>query len=191
MIMRITERQLDGMVVIVVASVVIYTATFIFSQLQVSSHNISFGDRRSGCLIVAIVGDTDFNGIYHMSDNVRICDLLTSAGIKNLEKFDKKILYNELSTGDAVVIESGNWLTIEEMSNAHKVAFNIPINVNKATISDLILIPGIGEKTASQIIQFREKSGSFKKLEDLMMIRGIKEKKFTKMKRYLCINQLS
>jgi competence protein ComEA len=189
--MRITERQLDGMVVIVVVSVVIYIATFIFSQLQVSSRNISFGDRRSGRLIVAIVGDTDFNGIYHMSDNVRICDLLTSAGIKNLEKFDKKILYNELSTGDAVVIESGNWLTIEEMSNAHKVAFNIPINVNKATISDLILIPGIGEKTASQIIQFREKSGSFKKLEDLMMIRGIKEKKFTKMKRYLCINQLS
>jgi competence protein ComEA len=191
MIMRITERQLDGAVVIVVVSVVIYTATFIFSQLQVSSHNIPFGDKRTGNLIVAIGGDTDFNGIYYMSDKARICDLLTSAGVINLEKFDKEILYNKLSNGDAVVIESGNRLTIEEMNNAHKVAFNIPININKATLSDLILIPGIGEKTAAHIIQFREKSGSFKKLDDLMKIRGIKEKKFTKVKRYLCTNKLS
>ena len=191
MIMRITERQLDGAVIIVVASIVIYIANFICSHIQVSSHNIPFGDKSSGHLIVAIGGDTDFNGIYHMSDKARICDLLTSAGVRNLEKFDKKTLYNKLSTGDVVVVESGNRLKIEEMNNAHKVAFSIPININKASLNDLILIPGIGEKTASQIIQFREKSGSFKKLEDLMKIRGIKEKKFTKVKRYLCTNQIS
>ncbi len=191
MTMQITERQLDGAVLIVVISVVIYTATFIFSQLQVSSYNIPFGDKSSSRLIVAIGGDTDFNGIYHMSDEAMICDLLTSAGVRNLEKFDKKILYDKLSSGYAVVIKPGNRLTIEEMNNAHKVAFNIPIDVNKATLNDLILIPGIGEKTASQIIQFREKSGSIKKLEDLMKIRGIKEKKLTKVKRYLCINRIS
>ena len=191
MIMRITERQLEGAIVIIVVSVVIYTATFNFSQLQVSSQKIPFGDISSGPVIVAIAGNTDFNGIYYMFENARICDLLKSAGVINLEKFDEKILYSKLSTGDAVVMESDNQLRIDQMNNANKVAFNIPININKATLNDLILIPGIGEKTAWQIIQFREESGSFKKLEDLMKIRGIKEKKFTKVKRYLCANKIS
>jgi len=77
------------------------------------------------------------------------------------------------------------------MSNASKVALNIPININKATLEDLMLIPGMGEKTALQIIQFRETSGNFRTLEDLMKIRGIKEKKFAKLKKYLFTGQIS
>lgn len=187
----LTERQLDGAVIVVVIVIFVYMATFTFLLFQTPIYNIAFVDRSYGPLIVAIGGDTDFNGIYHMSGKARICDLLISAGIGNLEMFDKTILYKKLSTGDSVVIESGNHLTIAEMNNAQKVALNIPININKATLSDLILIPGIGEKTASYIIQFREKSGSFNRLDDLMKIRGIKEKKFTKIKKYLCADQIS
>jgi competence protein ComEA len=77
------------------------------------------------------------------------------------------------------------------MNNAQKVALNIVINVNKADLDDLTLIPGIGEKTAWQIIKFREKSGRIERLEDLMKIRDIKEKKFKKIKRYLYVSQIS
>ena len=69
--------------------------------------------------------------------------------------------------------------------NARKMALNIPININKATLEDLMLIPGIGETTALRIIQFRESAGGFHTLEDLMKIRGIKEKKFEHLKKYL------
>ena len=191
MFMGIRERQLDGAVVIVVILVFVHIAAFTFSLFHVPKCNIPFGDRTYGPLIVAIGGDTAFNGIYHVPRKTRICDLLISAGIGNLELFDKPILFKRLSTGDIVVIESGNHLGIAEMDNVQKVALNIPININKATLNDLILIPGIGEKTASSIIQFRKKSGNFKRLEDLMKIRGIKEKKFAKIKMYLCTDQIS
>ncbi|HVO66043.1 MAG TPA: helix-hairpin-helix domain-containing protein [Syntrophales bacterium] len=191
MVLGITERQLDGAVVVIVIAVFIYTAASAGSLFDAAKCDIPYGDKSYGPLIVAISGDADFNGIYHISGNTRICDLLISAGIANLETFDKIILSKKLSTGDVVIMESGNQLTTAEMNNAQKVALNIPIDINKATLNDLTLIPGIGEKTAWKIIQFRERSGRFSKLEDLMKIRGIKEKKFTKIKRYLCTNQIS
>ncbi|HYA13087.1 MAG TPA: DUF655 domain-containing protein [Syntrophales bacterium] len=191
MFLSITKRQLDGAIVVIVIAVFIYTEAYTGSLFDAPKYNIPFVDKSYGPMIVAISGDTAFNGIYHISGNARICDLLISAGIDNLEMFDKMILSKRLSTGDMVVIKSGDQLTTAEMNNAPKVALNIPININKATLNDLTLIPGIGEKTAWQIIQFRERSGRFNRLEDMMKIRGIKEKKFTKIKRYLCTNQIS
>ena len=191
MLLGIKERQLDGAIVIVVIIVFVYTAAFTISLFYAPRYNIPFGDESYGPLIVAIGGDTDFNGVYYMSGKARICDLLISAGIGNLEMFDKRILSKKLFTGDMVVIESGDRLTTAEMNNAQKVALNIPIDINKATLNDLILIPGIGEKTAWHIIQFRENSGCVNRLEDLMKIHGIKENKFKKIKRYLCVNRIS
>ena len=76
------------------------------------------------------------------------------------------------------------------MSNADKLSLGIPIDINKATIEDLMLIEGIGEKTALQIVQFREKTGRYHKVEDLMKIRGIKEKKFRTLRRYFCADDM-
>jgi competence protein ComEA len=70
------------------------------------------------------------------------------------------------------------------------LALGIPIDINKATVEDIMLIDGIGEKTASRIIQFREKSGRYHKVEDLMKIPGIKEKKFRKLRMYFCTDEM-
>jgi competence protein ComEA len=89
-----------------------------------------------------------------------------------------------LSKGKTVFIESDDSLRIGEMNNADKLTLGIPIDINKATVEDLMLIDGIGEQTALQIVQFREKSGRYHKVEDLMKVRGIKEKKFRNLRRY-------
>lgn len=104
--------------------------------------------------------------------------------------FDQRILFKRLSTGKTVVIESYDGLKITEMNNADKLSLGIPIDINKATIEDLMLIDGIGEKIAWQIVQFREKSGRYYKVEDLMKIHGIKEKKFRKLRRYFCTDDM-
>jgi competence protein ComEA len=57
-----------------------------------------------------------------------------------------------------------------------------PVNLNTATAADLETLPGIGQATAARILEYRQKSGGFKKIEDLMNVKGIGEKTFLKLK---------
>ena len=61
-------------------------------------------------------------------------------------------------------------------------AATTPINLNTATASMLEGLPGIGKAVAERIVEYRQKSGGFKKVEELMNIRGIGEKSFLKLK---------
>jgi competence protein ComEA len=56
------------------------------------------------------------------------------------------------------------------------------VNLNTATVDQLTTLPGVGRKTAELIIEYRTKSGGFKKIEELMNVKGIGEKTFLKLK---------
>ena|SRR5690349_14909159 len=56
------------------------------------------------------------------------------------------------------------------------------INLNTATLDQLETLPGIGRKTAERILEHRTKIGSFKRIEELMNVKGIGEKSFLKLK---------
>lgn len=57
-----------------------------------------------------------------------------------------------------------------------------PVNLNTATVAQLETLPGIGAATAKRIVEHRQKNGAFKKVEELMNIKGIGEKSFLKLK---------
>ena len=61
------------------------------------------------------------------------------------------------------------------------------VNLNTAGASDFEGLPGIGAKTAARIIEYRQKNGPFKKVEELMNVSGIGEKNFLKLKPQLTV----
>lgn len=64
-----------------------------------------------------------------------------------------------------------------------------PININTATQAQFESLPGIGPKVAQRIVEYRQKNGQFKKVEDLMNVKGIGEKSFLKLKPYLSVSE--
>ena len=65
---------------------------------------------------------------------------------------------------------------------AAKAEVGHAVNLNTASAAEFEGLPGIGAKTAARIIEYRQKSGPFKKIEELMNVRGIGEKNFLKLK---------
>ncbi len=63
-----------------------------------------------------------------------------------------------------------------------------PVNLNTATVTELMQLPRIGQKTAERIIAFRKQHGGFQRAEELMNVKGIGEKSFAKLKSYLSIS---
>lgn len=62
-----------------------------------------------------------------------------------------------------------------------------PLDLNTATAADLQKLPGVGPAMAERILEYRQKNGGFKKIEELMNIRGIGEKNFLKLKALITV----
>ena len=70
---------------------------------------------------------------------------------------------------------------------AAKPASTVVVNINTASAAEFESLPGVGSKTAALIVEYRQKNGPFKKLEELMNVRGLGEKTFLKLRPQLTL----
>lgn len=68
---------------------------------------------------------------------------------------------------------------------AAKPAPSGKVNINSATAEQLTAVPGIGDKLAARIVEYRQKNGSFKTVQELMNVKGVGEKSFGKLEPFL------
>ena len=61
------------------------------------------------------------------------------------------------------------------------------VNLNTASAAELEALPGVGAKVAARIVEYRQKKGPFKKIEELMNVQGIGEKSFLKLRPQLTV----
>jgi len=63
----------------------------------------------------------------------------------------------------------------------------LALNLNTVTPKQLESLPGIGPVLAKRIVDFREKKGGYRRIEELLAVPGISEKKFKVLRDYLTV----
>jgi competence protein ComEA len=88
----------------------------------------------------------------------------------------------------AVIVCLGLILTpVAALAQKGKAASTEKVNLNTATIEQLQTLPGIGPAMAKRVIEYRTKVGKFNKIEELINVKGIGEKRFQKIKDRLSV----
>jgi competence protein ComEA len=122
-------------------------------------------------LIVNVIKKSKNNNDY-LEFNYKTEDSLFNAALSN------SVIKDSLSLIKGNIIQGRN----KKIIPASKI-----INMNSAPVSELVLLPGIGEKTAQAIIEYRKKHGKFNSIEEILNIKGIGIKKLDKIKMFICI----
>ena len=73
------------------------------------------------------------------------------------------------------------------VSNLADAEHSAKVNINTATVEELMSLKGIGEKKAESIVEYREEIGSFATIDELKGVKGIGDKVFNKIKDHIAI----
>ena len=131
-------------------------------------------------IFVHIAGEVLKPGIISLPLNSRISDAIEASGgttdladisqinlaykLKDGQKIYVPSIYDEEIT-EYIQNDAGNNIITTDLSTTTSL-----ININSATQSELETLPGIGSSTALKIIDYREKNGNFKSIEDIMNV---------------------
>lgn len=138
-------------------------------------------------LTVHIAGAVKTPGVYQLQVGARINDGVVAAGGATAQAdLDSVNLAMLLSEGEQIYIPKRNdkphiivqprFTSSNNLNSSNSATNNelqISININTATAIELEQLAGVGPSTAKAIIEFRQKNGGFKTVEDLLNVRGI------------------
>jgi len=99
-----------------------------------------------------------------------------------LSRSDKLVLMGVMALALVSALATRAAFAPEPQISQFLTRLSEPLDLNSATLDELIDLPGIGPVLAQRIIEYREKHGGFKTVEELLEIRGIGPKRFEQLK---------
>ncbi len=159
--------------------------------------DVSRGNEKSeGKICVFVCGEVAAPGVYELASDSRIYQAIEAAGGLSESAAEDYVNQAELMTdGQRIYIPSAGEVqtnglgTLDSGGNdaGGQSASDGRVNLNTAGKEELMTLTGIGEKKAEAIIQYRDVSGGFGSIEELMQVEGIKEGTFEKIKEDIVI----
>lgn len=151
-------------------------------------------------IYVYICGAVTTPGVYAIEENSRVCDLFELAG--GLTKEASKDYWNQariLVDGEMIYVptmDEAMERTEEEWRKANGQVGQADtdsdkakkVNINTASLEELMTLPGIGESKALAILAYRQENGGFSSIEELKDISGIKDGVFSKIENYIVVD---
>ena len=133
----------------------------------------------SGQIYVHVCGQVCQPGVVMLPEGSRAWEAVEAAGGLADEAWEAAVnLAAVLQDGEKLYIPAMGESVAEEIEQADSGL----INLNTADSDRLQTLPGIGESRAADILSYREKSGGFRSVEEIMQVPGIKESIYEKIK---------
>ena len=157
-----------------------------------SETQVEVDNSKAAGIYVYICGEVANPGVYELSEDSRIYEAVDAAGgftenaaresINLASKVRDGMQITIYNKEEAASLPAGGTSAGKNSGQDQMSGSSSLVNLNTATKEELMTLKGIGESKAEDIIRYREKSGGFKKIEDIMKISGIKEAGFQKIK---------
>ena len=139
---------------------------------------------------VYVCGEVITPGLYYLDADSRVGDAIELAGGMSENANEAGInLADHIEDGAKIYIPSLEDDTASSVTSQDSGGTddNGLVNINTASKEELTTLPGIGEARAESIIAYREESGPFSSIEDIMSVSGIKDAAFDKIKDLICV----
>jgi len=163
-------------------------------------------------VVVEVSGEVRSPGVYLFNKPPTLREAVGRAGgLKETAQFDIPSSSEILETGILLIVtkessqipplrpvsneehgeikQQGIKIKISRMAANKLLVFSIPLDLNRVSMEDLCLIPGIGESLTQEVIAYRERRRGFRSVEDLRNVKGIGEKKWKAIKHFFTVTQ--
>lgn len=137
-------------------------------------------------IYVDIKGQVQFPGVYKVREETRLFQVVQQAG--GLTRYADSLAINlSMKLYDQSVVYIPH-IEDEYARVGDESTEGTLININQASLEDLMDLPGVGQVTAEAIINYRTEVGGFSKVEDLINVPGIGEATYERLKDLISIS---
>jgi competence protein ComEA len=174
--------------------ILIVLALFIFALLYLKFyfHRSLPSEEVYQEIVVEVLGEVKKPGIYIFKNPPTLIEAVEKAGgLKESARFAQAQPQEVLKTGTLLTVSRESPKEIKIILGTMEVrkllALSIPLDLNRVSVEDLCLIPGIGESLAREIVTYRERRKGFRSVEELINVKGIEKKKYQSFKTFFTV----